>query len=180
MHQLRDVSNAKPGRDSPARVERNSKRLVAFGRYGRIVEGQGTAGPIAGQPLRGLDADPLRARELPDKLVGVSEVGFEGAEVEWFRDGIGGLSPLSRARARKYSLCPPVVLMPADLPDYFIPSSAPAHRRASRPELIERDALVGALEAHRGDASAAARDLSVPRATIYRRLGKYRQQHDGL
>ena len=95
-------------REAYAGAQRRGEGLVAFDRYGRLVAGQGVEGVAAGQPFAGLDADHVRSRTLPD-----TPDQMRGADVEWFRDGSGGLVHFAPARPAARPPRAPVVLAPA-------------------------------------------------------------------
>ncbi|WP_374414705.1 sigma-54-dependent Fis family transcriptional regulator [Novosphingobium colocasiae] len=90
-------------RDAYAAAQRGGEGLVAFDRYGRVVafQGVGRGGPdlAAGRSLDGFDAECVRGRFLPEYGGGEADQWLRGADVEWFRDGSGGLIHFARPPA---------------------------------------------------------------------------------
>ncbi|MGD9661686.1 MAG: sigma-54-dependent Fis family transcriptional regulator [Porticoccaceae bacterium] len=90
-------------KEAHASLQRPGKGLLAFDRYGRLVQTHATERQapslVTGQRLTGLDADAIRNRapkSLPNWI--------RAEQIHWFQDGSGGLihidAPQSRRRLR--------------------------------------------------------------------------------
>jgi transcriptional regulator of acetoin/glycerol metabolism len=97
-------------RETYSRAQALSESLIAFDRYGRVVAFQGIsegAGLSLGAQVAGLDVDQIRDRNL-----GRTAPWVRTSDIEWFRDGSGGLLHLEKV-PRIRSLRGEVTLTPA-------------------------------------------------------------------
>jgi transcriptional regulator of acetoin/glycerol metabolism len=98
-------------REAHASLQKPGKGLVAFDRYGRLVQAHATGREVPaippGQVLAGLDADAIRARapkNLPDWI--------RAEQIHWFQDGSGGLIHLDASPTRRPSHPHPALAPP--------------------------------------------------------------------
>lgn len=98
-------------RESYSHAQKLSESLIAFDRYGRVVAFQGidknNASLSIGTQVDGLDVDQIRDRNL-----GHTAPWVRTSDIEWFRDGSGGLLHLERVPCVR-SLRGEVTLAPA-------------------------------------------------------------------
>jgi transcriptional regulator of acetoin/glycerol metabolism len=82
----------------------------------------------------------------------------------------GNVTELQAALSSAVQKCRSGVIQPQDLP----PGCRAVSRSMLTPlESLERDAIVNSLTATNGDKLAAAKELHMSRATIYRKIRRY-------
>ena len=91
----------------------------------------------------------------------------------------GNIRELSNAIEHAFVHCKGSLIYPADLPqNIVVVDPSPLKRRAPRAQekldLVERDLIVKALSASGGKKSLTARRLGMSRATLWRKMEKYR------
>lgn len=145
-----------------SRAQKLSDSLIAFDRYGRIVAFQGVAPDRVslsiGRRVEGLDVDQVRERNL-----GRTAPWIRTSDIEWFRDGSGGLLhlekvPKIRALRGEVTLAPALSKLASSSPSLRpLLARTQLYARRKMPILLQgqtgngKDVMARAIHASRGN-----------------------------
>lgn len=176
---LRHVDDLDPGLAGPVAslLEAPKARLAATAGHG-VKDRPGLAGVVERLPVV-IDVPPLRERagDIPALVTGIISERLPRAE----RPGctpeataalLDHQWPGNLRELRQVVLTALVRSMSCDITVDDLPGMSAIGRRLTKLERLERNALVTAVREAGGDVGAAARDLGVSRATMYRKLRK--------
>ncbi|MBS1842981.1 MAG: hypothetical protein JST53_01060 [Actinobacteria bacterium] len=132
---------------------------------------------LLGQFPNVLDIPPLedRPEDVLEIAAAIAAVGSEGTRIEPKAAGVltqyhwpGNVRQLRRVVLSAQAACPGSVIRAADVPDLIETRSAA--RPLSSLERVERRAILDALRTSGQNKQAAAAELGISRATLYRKL----------